>query len=371
MKKHIGTATAVLALTVGAGQVAQAESKGYIVSLWVPAMNNFDESGCPNGKNIVLNDLAAQALKVQGMPQAQIEKVTSPETMTQGIFSNAVPLRAVKDGKPVNAYVHPMAVPNATIRYDEAKEGFGFNLDGKVEELDYIDPLTKEAGVDNNAARVFGCMDRARGSYEAPPSNQSYRWQNHYNAGNSWLLEVTNNSDRPINWQNEENVTVIFYRGEQVPLWNSSGHQRNVTYTIDPHSDLKKANSFKGKIVDGKFISERTDQFLMTASSRVQPVYDFKSALMRMTFKPNGDMEAFVGGYMPINMIYFPFGDYGSGHEWFGSMDVPGVYQGLAKLADTDIDAVNGKRTRISYTYLLRAVPAYLIHPNTKVASRR
>ncbi len=371
MRKQIATASLVAALAVSASQTAQAESRGYIVSLWVPAMNNPNEKlECPKGKNASGPEILAYSLANNGMSRADIDKIVTPE-MTRSTFEELIGARGRKDGKPVNVYMHPLSVPDPSIQLDQSSEGFGFNLDGKVDEFDYTDPLTKEAGVDNNAARVFGCFDRTRGTYEAPPGNQSFRWQTHYSAGASWLMEVTNDSDRPINWQNDDHVTIKFYRGQQVPLMGAAGHQRNVSYTIDPQIALRQANAFKGKIVGGQFVSERTNQFRMIASARVQPVFDFKSALMRATFKPNGDMEAFVGGYLPINMVYFPFGDYGTSGEYNGGLDAAGAYYALKRMADTDMDAVNGQRTRISMTYLARAVPAYLVHPDKKLASRK
>ncbi len=46
--------------------------------------------------------------------------------------------------------------------------------------------------------------------------------------------------------QNEKNVTVKYYRGQQSPVLNSSGFQRDVTYTIDPNTALKTLTTFKG-----------------------------------------------------------------------------------------------------------------------------
>ena len=364
MRKSIAIATAVAALTVSVGQAAQAESKGYIVRLWVPAMNNFDDSGCPDGRNADAPKIMTYTLERQGMGKEEIAKFTAADVMTQETFGKVAGQRGIKDGKPVNPYIHPLSVPDPKIRLDQAKEAFGFNLDGKVGPLDYVDPITKEVGVDNMAARVFGCFDRTRGTYEAPPGNQTFRWS-HYSAGNSWLVEVTNNSDRPINWENDANIQVKFYRGQQIPLLSAGGFLRNATYTVDPHKDLTKASVFKGKIVNGQFVSERTPQFTMIGSTRIQPVFDFKSALMRMKFLPDGRMEGFVGGYLPTKMVYFPFGDYAQAAEYIGGMDVPGVYQALLKNADTDIDvAKNGARTRISMTYLVRGEPAFIRRPD-------
>jgi hypothetical protein len=142
---------------------------------------------------------------------------------------------------------------------------------------------------------------------------------------------------------------------------------RNVTYAIDPDTRLKSLTSFNGKIRNGEFTANVTPQFRMIASPRLHPVFDFRSVHMRMTFSPNGDIEAFVGGYVPIEQVYFPFGSYGISAEYLGGMDVSGVYHALQKHADTDIDLdpKTGKRTRISQTYQLSAVPAYLTRVST------
>ena len=356
MRKHIVIAAAA---TLAMGATAHAETKGYIISNWAPSMNNFDDSGCPDGKNETFPGIVKYVLKNQGMPADQIEKLTAPGSKRDSV-SEYVATRGRKDGQEMNAYIHPLTVADAHIKLDQAKEAAGFNLDGKIGPNDYTDPLTKEKGIDSAAARVFGCFDRTRGTIDSPPGNWSYRWT-HYMEGNSWLMSVSNNSNRPLNLQNEDKVTVTFHRGEQIPMVNSSGYQRDVTYTIDPTSQLKTLTSFKGKIRNGMFMADVTPEFRMIASSRLQPIFDFKSVHMRMTFKEDGTLLGFVGGYLPIKMIYFPFGDYAQGAESAGGMDVPSTYHALQALADTDIDKVGNVRTRISQTYQLSAVPAYLI----------
>ena len=370
MRNHIAIATALAAVAFGANHGALAGSQGYVVSNWAPAMNNPDDSGCPEGKNWDLSKMMGSALKVRGMPDAEIAKLTTPEAIAESGVRDVLSTRGLKDGKPASPYVYPLSVPDAKIKLEQGKEGFGFNLDGKINPADFTDPITKETGVDNAAARVFGCFDRTRGTREAPPGNWSFRWM-HYNAGNTWLVEVKNNSDRPLNFQNDDNVTVTFYRGLQTPVLNSTGFQRNVTYTADPNEKLKTLTSFEGKIRNGQFISDVTPQFRMIASSRIQPIYDFKSARMRIEFKPDGSIEGFVGGYLPIRMIYFPFGDYASGAENFG-MDVPDMYHALVQNADSDIDIdkTTGKRTRISQTYQLFGVPAFVRQAAQQVAGR-
>ena len=137
-----------------------------------------------------------------------------------------------------------------------------------------------------------------------------------------------------------------------------------MTYTIDPNTALKTLTTFKGKIKNGMFVSDFTPQFRILSTTRLQPVFDFKHAKLRLAFQPDGSLQGFVGGYSPITMIYFPYGDYAAQGEGLGSGDVVGIYQAMQKYADTDIDkAKNGKRTRISQTWTLTAVPAYLEQP--------
>ena len=360
MRKHLAIATTV-ALGLSAGHLALAGSQGYIVTNWVPAMNNVDDSGCPGGRNPGPRDVLIASLKERGMTQEEIDKIADPTKLNTTIYGQYMGRRGKDGDKPVSIYTHPLSVPDTNIKLDQAKEGFGFNLDGKEGPLDYTDPLTHETGVDNVAARVFGCFDRTRGTYKAPPGNWSYRWT-HYTEGNTWLVEVANNKAEPLNLESEDNVTVKFYRGMQLPIKNGVGYQRNVTYTIDPDTRLKSLTSFKGKIRKRVFTAEVTPEFRMIASPRIHPVFDFKSVHMRMTFNPDGTVEAFVGGYVPIEQVYFPFGSYGIYAEYTGGMDLVGVYHALQKNADTDIDRdpKTRQRTRISQTYQLSAVPAFL-----------
>ena len=366
MRNQRAIAVAVMALC--GSQAAFAGSQAYVVSNWVAAMNNVDDSGCPQGRNPGPRDVMIASLKARGLPQEEIDKLTDPAKLNSTIYGEHMGRRALESGQPVSIYTHPLSAPDTHIKLDQAKEGFGFNLDSKGSPLDYTDPLTHETGVDNVAARVFGCFDRTRGTYEAPPGNWSYRWT-HYTEGNTWLVEVTNNSDAPLNFKNEANVTVNFYRGLQPPIRNGVGYQRNVTYTIDPDTRLKSLTSFKGKIADGVFTANVTPEFRMIASPRIHPVFDFKSVHMRMTFNPDGTLEAIVGGYVPIEQVYFPFGSYGIYAEYSGGMDVSGVYHALQKNADTDIDLDprTHERTRISQTYQLAAVPAFLARVTTAI----
>ena len=361
MREHKHTLAIVVAaaLCLAAAHTAHAERRGYVINLFVPAMNNNDDSDCPQGKNPTAPGILERILAEQGMPKTEIDKLMTG--FNNGVFNQYATMRGRVDGKPVNVYHHPMSVPDPHITLAVMKEAFGFNLDGKDGPGKYVDPLTGEKGVNNAAARVFGCFDRTRGTLETPPVNWSVRW-NYYSYGNSWLIEIKTPDDRPLTFKDDDVVEVTFYRGLQPPIKNSQGYQRDMTYSVDPDPRLQ-GNTFKGKIRNGMFQSDQPFDFKLIASTRLNPVFDFKRSRLRLAFKPDGALEGLMGGFMPITMVYFPFGNYANGAEFNGGMDIPGVYYALRQQADTDIDAdpTTGARTRISQTYLIRAVPAFLV----------
>ena len=307
MRKQLAVLAPVIALALGMAPAAHAEKKGYVISVWSQGVNNVDESDCPDGKSAIAPDIFKYSEAHLGMSQAEIDKLVAAKNFGE-TYREMASMRGRKDGKPVFVYKYPLSVPEPPIKLEQGKEGFGFNLDGKVGPLDYTDALTKEPGVDNMVARIIGCIDRTRGTLDAPVGNTMLRWS-HIIEGTSWLLEVDNHRDAPIDFQNEENVTVKYYRGQQSPVLNSSGFQRDVTYTIDPNTTLKTLTTFKGKIKDGMFLSDFTPEFRILSTTRLQPVFDFKHARMRLKFQPDGSLQGFVGGYSPITMIYFPYGD--------------------------------------------------------------
>jgi hypothetical protein len=351
----------VLGIGLAAARPAHAQTRGYVVSLWVPAMNSTPEDGdCPNGKNPNAPGMLERILKEEGRPQAEIDRILKPETFGGGVYGQHAAMRGRIDGKPVNVYANPVSVSDPNIKLAVTKDVFGFNLDGKEKPGDPVDPQTGEKGVDNQMARIFGCFDRERGTLDGPPTNKSVRW-GYYNYGNSWLIEIKNRGTGSIDFQNEDHVEVTIYRGLQPPMKNSSGYQRDMTYAVDPDPRLQ-SNTFTGKIRNGLFVSDVPMHIRMIASTEILPVYDFKEAHLRLNFKPDGTLEGFLGGYMPITLLYSPLGNYGSGMEFNGGVDVPGVFHAMRRLADTDIDRdpETGARTRISQTYLIRAVPAFL-----------
>ncbi len=110
------------------------------------------------------------------MSQADIDKALASKDFGQRYRTEA-PLRGRKDGQPVLSYEYSLSGSEPRSSSISPKKDTAFNLDGKVGALDYTDPLTKETGVDNVAARIIGCIDRTRGTLDAPVGNTMLRWQ--------------------------------------------------------------------------------------------------------------------------------------------------------------------------------------------------
>lgn len=365
MKRSIGVAGAVLLAMAAAATAAAAETRGYVVNLFVPAMNSKD-GDCPQGMNPTAPAILERVLTEQGKPRSEIDKVLAPGVFNQRVFGEHATYRGRIDGREVNSYQHPLSVPDPNIKLAVIKEAYGFNLDGRTDAEDFTDPLTHETGVDNEAARVFGCIENRRGTLEEPTANWSVRW-GYYNYGNTWLVEVRSSGDL----QNADDAVVSFYRGMAPAIKNGTAFQSHITYDVDPDPRMQ-ANHFKGRISNGQFLSEQPIDFFMLAFPRIPPEFNFRQARLRLSFKPDGRLEGFLGGFLPVTMVYFPFGDYAVGAEFNYGLDLPGLYRALRKRADSDLDAdpKTGARRRISQTYLIRAVPAFLARAEPEAAAQ-
>jgi hypothetical protein len=87
-----------------------------------------------------------------------------------------------------------------------------------------------------------------------------------------------------------------------------------------------------------------------------------------LTLNDDGTAKGVLGGYQPWLPIYESFALGGSTNELNLSVNTPGIYYGLKKLADYEPDA-NGQNQYISSSYTIEAVPAFITHPNADKTS--
>jgi hypothetical protein len=79
----------------------------------------------------------------------------------------------------------------------------------------------------------------------------------------------------------------------------------------------------------------------------------------------DGTAKGVLGGYEPWLPVYESFALGGSTNELNLSIDTPGIYYALRKLADAYPDA-SGQNQYISASYWIEAVPAFVSHSNAE-----
>lgn len=365
-KGRILGAVAALGFGLAIGQSAQAsETRSFVVSWLNPAMNSV-EGDCPGGQNGTLDILFRRILKDQNVPQAEIDKIMSSERW-RGSYDKYAAKRGRIDGKPADVYLNPASAPDPKITLVENKFGMGFNLDGVVSPDDFTDPLTGETGVDNNVSRVMGCYERLRASPTTRPAGAELAWNGSRDGMPAWVIRLTGIDD-PMN---DDDVTAQIMLAKERAIRNAAGDvQTHMSYTVNPNPRMM-GNIFRGKIKNGVFVSnDPLPQFYMTCDLRVQPEFDLKQARLRMELNPDGSSRGFIGGYAPWQLTYVSNMPARGTSEGQSGIDAAGYYHALKRMADTDIDATPAMRTRISATYQIWAVPAYVVDPEpTKIAA--
>lgn len=339
-------ASALLTSVAGAAT----PTRGYVVSHFIPAMYNVSDSECPNGMNEDTTKLLERVLKQQGKSDDEIKAAANADTLDMYRFSQFMTMRGKADGKAVDVYLHPLS-STETLQLAVSTQALGFNLDGKTGPDKFTDPLTKETGVNNQMARILGCYTQMRGTPETRASSQGV------GGIAAWLIAV----DGAENLQNADNVTVHIYRALQSMTRGTRGIQANVTYTVDTTDPRMQNNAYQGRIKDGLFVSDKPIDFFMVTS---QGYDDLKQSRLRISFKPDGTVLGFLGGFDSIKMLYVKKTQM-RGLGEFDGQNFPAFFQTMLKLADTDIDkdSQTGTRTRISATYQLGGIPAFLRFP--------
>jgi hypothetical protein len=155
-------------------------------------------------------------------------------------------------------------------------------------------------------------------------------------------------------------VTVTFGRAVEAvtDALDAYNLQRDMTYHIDP--DPRSHNVLRGKMVRGVINTEPKD-VRMIADTFIMAQFLFAKARMRLPLLADGFIDGYIGGYMPVDDIWYSFANQGHIKEYSASMDLPGIYYALHKVADADPDPATGKNRRISSAYRIEATPAFLL----------
>jgi hypothetical protein len=355
----LSLAGAAVAL-MSAQNAGASETRGFAVN-WFTVATIATPKNCPKGLNPLSDDYYKRELKRLGYKDAEVEKLM--KDFPSGEYVPLVTMRGRVDGKPTNVFANPWSQPDPGLFLVEGKDGFGFNLDGKVGPKDFVDPETKETGIDNGFWRAVGCTHNYHISAPDYALYPYAQWDGTRDTSGAWLIEISGVDS----WQDDADVTVTIDKAIDTITRDANGNtMRNLTFRADPSSRSK--NVVKGKIAGGQLM---TQPFTMhfVADPGVMPEFHLDKAMLRAKFKPDGSMFAYLGGYQDWMKIYWAAAQGGWTFEHSTGIDLPGNYYALKKLADFDADPKTGQNRKISGTWSFDAVPAYIVHSES-VASK-
>ena len=343
-----------------------AESRGYVVS-WFHRASYSQDGDCPEGLNPNADVMVRNILINAGRSVEEVDKLMVGFPNNPGIRPIIIN-RGRINGQPVNIYQNPAAEPDPMVHLVKGHFAYGFNLDGKVKPDDFVDPETNEPGVDNQLFRALGCFHTERAMPPERPSYPAIQWDMTRDQMPAWVITITGVETNPDGSVRDGEATVDIDRATGPVVRNFSGEPQS-DMTFHAESDPRSRNSVKGTIHNGMFTSERF-VFNMVDDPFAVPEYHVVDAKLRLTFKPDGTVKGILGGYQAWLPLYVSYGLPGSTNEVNLSIDAPGIYYALKKMADAYPDE-SGQNTAISSAFVIEAIPAFVVKPRepSKTAS--
>jgi hypothetical protein len=344
------------------------ETKGFLIS-WFHTAQYYDDKGrdCPKGINPGPEQYYRRELASIGKSQAEIDDYISKflDLSHMGDNTPTVQMRGRVNGKPTDVYANPTSVKDPNIYVVEGPYGYGFNMDGKDKPGDFVDPDTKEKGVDNQLYRVTGCIQEIRphAANEYAPLPTSY-WSVVVEVMPAMLLEVSGID----NDQNDDDVTVAIYRGQERAQRDSNGGMLSgLSFRVDPNP--RWHNIMHGRIKNGVIYTDQKDLEIAT-DPFVMPEMKFKNARLRLAIDKDGNLSGKLGAYHKWYPFYWVYGVGTWGVEATNNIDLPGLYYALKKNADADPDPKTGENQSLSLAYQIDGVPAFVVHDEKKSAQK-
>jgi hypothetical protein len=325
--KYVGwqiLAATVFSLAL-ASSPARSETRGYLISWFAVATNNPDFAvNCPQA--------AKDPERVQFVAVGDAQR-RRKET-------------AVVEGKPAPALDYPEATPDPQIETVVGKYAYGFDLGGSAANK-FIDPDTHQP-VDDQLWRAVGCTSAFQATPPVLPYSETAPWGTMLDTSPGYAVQISGadlSKDGP--------VTVTLDRTLRHPERDASGNIRSgVSYVLDPSS--RSHNVLAGEIKDG-ILTIKPAYLYLTGDMPFYSQIDLQNAHMRIHSETGGKIVGYWGGYTDWHAWIYTFTARPA-----GGADNIGLYWSLKKLADADPDPATGQNQKISVTWRLEAVPAFL-----------
>lgn len=343
---------------------ASGATRSFVVSHFFPA-NYYGDDTCPEGLNPLADVFFKRDLKLLGVPDADVKAMFDKDYNVQNSqpVTNWVTVVSTRGNGRDSVYAHPTTVPDAHLKPAVGRYAYGFNLDGRGAQSpdSYEDPETHEKGINNQLFRAMGCIQAYKGNPPPQPSLEpEYRWGYARPLMGAWLVSVAGGDlDR------DGDVTVTLETSID-PITTQDANAQilgDMTYRVDAHPVSR--NVLRGHLKNGVVTTDPAT-IVMRCDSYIQPVFEFHQARLRLRFRPDGGVEAVIGGYQPWHMIYWSHAKIGYIDERGFGVDSPALFHALRRYADAEPDPRTGRNTAISAAYMLEGVPAFIAPLNQK-----
>ena len=358
MRASLGTAIAV-AFSLSSAQASALESRSYVMTAFWHAMDSSDRD-CPDGLNPKIKEQYEQNLAALGFSAREIASLM--EGYVEGEeggwdkdrVGKLMHYRGRIDGKPVNGFVHPYAVVDPKLKVSQSKTAYGFNLDGQVSPDDFQDPLSAEKGVDHEMARIMGCIEPMRAKLQEGSAFWQFMWTAIKGIAPAWTITLSGedlSKDGP--------VTISIGRAMEPAKYNGNGSARsNMTFRADPDPRIN-GNVYAGQIKDGLVTITAPGPYRNLSDALLFPRFEMENFHVRLRMNADGSLDGLIGGYQPIEHIYFALGNGNFDSENNFSPELPGMYHLMRRYADAG--EKDGANWSISATYYIQAVPAFVV----------
>jgi hypothetical protein len=337
---------------------AAAETRGYVISWFATATFNDDiKAGCPSGKAATIVELHARELVEIGFTIEQANEILQNSRDSADVvpeYKDKIYNRALFKGKNVSIFNYPEQLPDPNIETYVGQYAYGFDLSGRQGSSKFEDPQTHQP-VDNQLWRAVGCLS----TYLATPPQLPYIEDTHWNVivdhAPAWTIHVTGDD-----LSKDGKVSITFSRATQhLTRDAANGALWGATYVIDPN--MTSHNVLDGEIRDGILTITPKDSFYLQGQHPFYTEIDLKNVHLRIQPQADGRLVGYLGGYLDWQRYAYMYTSRGS------DADVVGIYHTLKKMADAGPDPKSGQNSRISGTFRLEAVPAFIADSSGKI----
>jgi hypothetical protein len=341
------------------GAAFAGETKGFVVE-WLGHATSYVKENCPAGLNPLSDEVFKRELRRLGYPNAEVEHLM--KDFPNGAYIPITTMRGRVDGQPVNVYANPWTQPDPKLLTVTGSVAYGFNLDGNEATGGFVDPETRERGVDNQSYRAIGCIQ----NYAVKPPNKPLlsdaQWDLTRDFAPATLIEIRDMDDP----KNDDHVTVMVGKSVDVTMRGAlGGTVADMSMRVDPNPRARTL--VQAKLKDGMLITEKFNLRIET-DPMIMPHLNLKDARLRLRIKDDGSAEGILGGFEAWWPLYWSYGRGGWVYEHASGIDMPGVYYAIKKMADADPDPKTGENRAISTAWWIDAVPAIIVRKDPQSA---